>query len=128
MTTYLAHVKKFQSTFEEFNIVEVPILENSHADTLANLGSFVPVTASPSIPLLYLQWIVVWKDPLAKVTTIEVLNSWMTPILCYLTSDELPFDKNTARCLRAKSTRFAILDGQLLRRSFLGPYLKCDSN
>ncbi|KAL5569775.1 hypothetical protein UlMin_026350 [Ulmus minor] len=49
----------------------------------------------------------------------------MTPILQYLAHDELPSDKNEARRLRAKAARFTILDGQLLRRSFSGPYLKC---
>ena len=48
----------------------------------------------------------------------------MTPILRYLTSDELPSYKNLTRRLWAKSARFTILDRQLLRRYFLGPYLK----
>ena len=49
----------------------------------------------------------------------------MTPILQYLAHDELPSDKIEARHLWAKASRFTILDGQLLRRSFSGPYLKC---
>ena len=46
MISYLAHVKKLQSSFDEFNITLVPILENSHADSLANLGSSIPMTMS----------------------------------------------------------------------------------
>ena len=49
----------------------------------------------------------------------------MTPIVRYLTSDELPEDKNKARRLRAKAARFTIHDGKLLKRSFLGPYHRC---
>ena len=49
----------------------------------------------------------------------------MTPILHYLTHDELLDDKIKAQSLRAKATTFTILDGQLLRKSFSGPYLKC---
>ena len=49
----------------------------------------------------------------------------MTPIVRYFTSDELPEDKNEARCLRAKDARFTIHDGKLLKRSFSGSYLKC---
>ena len=52
MTDYLAHVKELQSTFEEFNISQVPRLENIHVDGLANLGSAIPVTSSQSIPLI----------------------------------------------------------------------------
>ncbi|KAL5565321.1 hypothetical protein UlMin_028485 [Ulmus minor] len=49
----------------------------------------------------------------------------MTPIVRYLTSDELPEDRNEARRLRAKAARFTIHDGKLLKRSFSGPYLRC---
>ena len=48
----------------------------------------------------------------------------MTPILRYLTHDELLEDKNEACSLRAKVARFAIFNGQLLKRSFSEPYLK----
>ena len=48
----------------------------------------------------------------------------MTPIIRYLKNDELSLDKNTAKCFRAKATRFTILNFQLLRRSFSGPYLR----
>ena len=31
MASYLGHVKTLQSTFEEFNIAQIPRIENSHA-------------------------------------------------------------------------------------------------
>ncbi|KAL5566007.1 hypothetical protein UlMin_029171 [Ulmus minor] len=124
MISYLAHVKKLQTSFDEFKITQVPRLENTHADSLANLGSSVPATTSHTIPLVYLQWPVAWEKPPAEVVTVDSSGSWMTPILQYLAHDELPSDKNEARHLRAKAARFSILDGQLLQRSFSGPYLK----
>ncbi|KAL5556089.1 hypothetical protein UlMin_038325 [Ulmus minor] len=114
-----------QPAFEEFDISQIPRADNSHADALANLGSSIPATESQTIPLLYLQWPAVWKDPPAEVTTIDASDSWLTPIVRYLTSDELPEDKNEARRLRAKAARFTIHDGKLLKRSFSGPYLRC---
>ncbi|KAL5546495.1 hypothetical protein UlMin_006182 [Ulmus minor] len=125
MISYLAHVKKLQTSFDEFNITQVPRLENTHADLLANLGSSVPATTSHTIPLVYLQWPVAWEKPPTEVVTVDSSGSWMTPILQYLAHDELPIDKNEARRLRAKAAHFTILDGQLLQRSFSGPYLKC---
>ncbi|KAL5551104.1 hypothetical protein UlMin_001280 [Ulmus minor] len=125
MISYLAHVKKLQTSFDEFNITQVPRLENTHADLLANLGSYVPATTSQTIPLVYLQWPVAWEKPPAEVVTVDSSGPWMTPILQYLAHDELPIDKNEARRLRAKAARFTILDEQLIRRSFSGPYLKC---
>ena len=64
MISYLAHVKKLQSSFDEFNITQVPRLKNNHANSLANLGSSIPVTTSHTIPLVYLQWPVAWEKPL----------------------------------------------------------------
>ncbi|KAL5575765.1 hypothetical protein UlMin_017464 [Ulmus minor] len=125
MASYLEHVKILQPTFEEFDIAQIPRLDNGHADVLANLGSSIPATESQSILLLYLQGPAVWKDPPAEVTTIDASDSWMTPIVHYLTSDELPEDRNEARRLRAKVARFTIHDGKLLKRSFSGPYLRC---
>jgi len=125
MASYLEHIKVLQSTFQEFDIAQIPILDNNHADALTNLSSSIPATESQSIPLIFLQWPAVWKDPPAEVTTIDASDSWMTPIVCYLTSDELLEDKNKARCLRAKAASFTIHDGKLLKRSFFEPYLRC---
>ncbi|KAL5574212.1 hypothetical protein UlMin_023809 [Ulmus minor] len=125
MASYLEHVKILQPAFDEFDISQIPRVDNSHADALANLGSSIPATESQSIPLLYLQWPAVWKNPPAEVTTIDASDSWMTPIVRYLTSDELPEDRNEARRLWAKAARFTIHDGKLLKRSFSGPYLRC---
>ena len=125
MAYYLEHLKTLQSNFEEFNTAMITRLKNNHADALSNLGSSIPKTESQSIPLIFLQWPIVWKDPLTEVTTIDTSNSWMTPIIRYLTSDKHPEDINEARRLRAKATRFTIHDGKLLKRSFSEPYLIC---
>ena len=118
-------MKTLQSNFKEFNIAQIPRLENNHIDALANLDSSIPTTRSQSIPLIFLKWPTVWKDPPAEVTTIDTSDSWMTPIICYLTSDELPEDKNEARHIRVRAARFTIHDGKLLKMSFSGPYLRC---
>ena len=59
MASYLEQVKILMPTFEEFDIAQIPRLNNNHADALANLGSSIPATESQSIPLLYLQWLAV---------------------------------------------------------------------
>lgn len=55
MAAYVSHVKTLQSEFDEFDITQVPRLENNHADALANLGSSVPATESQHISLVYFQ-------------------------------------------------------------------------
>ena len=54
MASYLEHVKTLQSTFKEFDIAQIPRLNNSHADALAYLSSSIPAFESQSIPLLFL--------------------------------------------------------------------------
>ena len=52
-------------------------------------------------------------------------DSWMTPIVQYLKDGQLLEDKNKARLLRLKAARYILYDGQLYRRGFSTPLLKC---
>ncbi|XP_031254693.1 uncharacterized protein LOC116112724 [Pistacia vera] len=77
-------------------------------------------------------WPANWKEqppnkPPVEAMGIEQADYWMTPIVRYLENDELPADKNQARRLKARAARFTIHEGQLLRKSFSGTYLKCIS-
>ncbi|GKA99411.1 reverse transcriptase domain-containing protein [Tanacetum coccineum] len=49
-------------------------------------------------------------------------DTWMTPIFEYLTEETLPADVKRARAVRRKSQRFAIINGTLYKKSFLGPW------
>ena len=49
----------------------------------------------------------------------------MTPIIQYLKDGQLPEDKKKARLLRLKVARYTLYDGQLYRRGFSTPLLKC---
>ncbi|XP_076950179.1 uncharacterized protein LOC143623079 [Bidens hawaiensis] len=53
------------------------------------------------------------------------VESWMTPIVTYLTSGILPEEKAAARKIRHKALNYQVQDGVLYRRSFLGPLLRC---
>ncbi|GJS01663.1 reverse transcriptase domain-containing protein [Tanacetum coccineum] len=52
-------------------------------------------------------------------------NTWMTPIHEYLTDETLPAERQKARAIKRKSQRFAIINGILYKKSFLGPWLRC---
>ena len=55
----------------------------------------------------------------------ETGPSWMTQVARYISSGELP-DKNTeAHKIQVQGTRFSLINGQLYKRSFGGPFLKC---
>ncbi|GKA99210.1 reverse transcriptase domain-containing protein [Tanacetum coccineum] len=49
----------------------------------------------------------------------------MTPIHKYLTDETLPADRKKARAIKRKSQRFAIINGILYKKSFLGQWLRC---
>ncbi|KAL5574548.1 hypothetical protein UlMin_016247 [Ulmus minor] len=49
----------------------------------------------------------------------------MTPIVGYLLKGELPQDRMEARTLRMRVARYTYLSGQLYKRGFSNPLLKC---
>ncbi|GJX31501.1 reverse transcriptase domain-containing protein [Tanacetum coccineum] len=52
-------------------------------------------------------------------------ETWMNPIHEYLAKGILPIETDGARAVRQKSQRFAIINGVLYKKSFLGPWLRC---
>ncbi|GKC74429.1 reverse transcriptase domain-containing protein [Tanacetum coccineum] len=67
-----------------------------------------------------------------SINEVEVLavvkeegETWMTPIHEYLAEGILPTETDRARAVRRKSQRFAVINGILYKKSFLGPWLRC---
>ena len=52
-------------------------------------------------------------------------ESWMTSIIQYLKDGVLPEDKRKAKLLRLKVVHYTMYDGQLYKRGFSTPLLKC---
>ncbi|GJW58007.1 reverse transcriptase domain-containing protein [Tanacetum coccineum] len=63
------------------------------------------------------------KEVLAVVE--EEGHTWMTPIYEYLTEEILPEEKRKARAICRKAGRYAVSNGILYKKSFLGPWLRC---
>ncbi|GJW20797.1 putative reverse transcriptase domain-containing protein [Tanacetum coccineum] len=66
-----------------------------------------------------------------SISEVEVLtvveeegDTWMTPIYKYLAEETLPADMKKARAIKCKSWRFAVINGILYKKSFLGPWLR----
>jgi len=51
--------------------------------------------------------------------------NWMTPILDFLVNDVLPEDNTEARRVRRQVASFTVVNGELFRRGFSSPLLKC---
>ena len=52
-------------------------------------------------------------------------SGWMLNIVKYFQTREVTGDKKQAHKLRIQTTHFTLINDQLYRRSFGGPYLKC---
>ncbi|GJV93265.1 reverse transcriptase domain-containing protein [Tanacetum coccineum] len=106
------------------SIKQVSRIENKKADALSKI-------ASTSFAHLSKQALVE-KLKEKSINELEVLavleeegNTWMTPIYEYLTKETLPAKVNKARAVRRKSQQFAVINGVLYKKSFLGPWLRC---
>ncbi|XP_024023052.1 uncharacterized protein LOC112092086 [Morus notabilis] len=64
-------------------------------------------------------------DEAVEVLTIQAAGNWMTPLVWYLMNAELPNDRDEARRIRYRATRYLLYDGLLYRRGFSMPLQRC---
>ncbi|KAI3463696.1 hypothetical protein Pfo_020359 [Paulownia fortunei] len=101
MIKYLSLTYDMLAKLEEYEIKRIP-----RADQLAKLAS--------SMANINLERSHFYHPP-----------SWKGNIVQYLTMEELPDNPIDARKLKTRAARFLIVDGELYKRGFSQPYLKC---
>ncbi|GJX11914.1 reverse transcriptase domain-containing protein [Tanacetum coccineum] len=106
-----------------FSIKQIPRSENRKADALSKIASTSFAHLSKQVLVEKLKEKSIMEGEVLGV--VEEGDTWMTPLHNYLTSEALPKDKKVARAIRRKSTRYAITNGILYKKSFLGPWLRC---
>ncbi|GJW36402.1 reverse transcriptase domain-containing protein [Tanacetum coccineum] len=124
MIKYLEKVKTLASTFPAFSIKQVPRSKNKKADALSKIASTSFAHLSKQVLVEELKEKSVNESEVLVVVE-EEGESWMTPIHEYLTDETLPAERKNARAIKRKSQRFAIINGILYKKSFLGPWLRC---
>ncbi|GJR86850.1 reverse transcriptase domain-containing protein [Tanacetum coccineum] len=124
MIKYLEKVKALASTFRAFSIKQVPRSKNKKADALSKMASTSFAHLSKQVLVEELKEKSVNEREVLAVVE-EEGDSWMTPIHEYLTDETLPAERKKARAIKRKSQRFAIINGILYKKSFLGPWLRC---
>ncbi|XP_076902251.1 uncharacterized protein LOC143556933 [Bidens hawaiensis] len=123
MASYLSQAKDLILQFSSCKVIHIKRSENKSADALSKLASTnfehfakdirVEVLDRPSIPQ-------------NQVLVIQTgMESWMTPIMAYLSSGVLPEEKAATRKIRHKALNYQMQDEVLYRRSFLGPLMRC---
>ncbi|XP_020204018.1 uncharacterized protein LOC109789467 [Cajanus cajan] len=120
---YNLMVSHLTSSFDHFQIEHIPRAQNVRADLLSKLAS----TKRPGQYKTIIQETISTPsyDSVAVLANNPSQSSWMSNIWQYLTNGTLPSDKFEASKVKAKSCHFTIEAGELFKRRFLMPLLKC---
>ncbi|KAK8944793.1 hypothetical protein KSP39_PZI008171 [Platanthera zijinensis] len=124
LVQYLSLVKFLLLRIPQVQILNIPREQNSRADALSKQAT------SPSqyqsrrrrveeivFPSVQGPWEIAEID--------EPEESWVSSPVTYLKYQQLPEDPAEARRLRMRAATFVLINGELHKRSFSGPYLKC---
>ena len=122
MVKYVSRVKQRLSSFSVWKLEHIPRDCNERADALASVAASLPLTKTIFLPIYF--------HPATSIGSLQINQvdenppSWMDPISLYLSTSQLPSERDKAHKLQVQSTRFSLVDGQLFKRSVGGPYLK----
>ncbi|XP_043705563.1 uncharacterized protein LOC122655434 [Telopea speciosissima] len=123
MAQYLRRVQDLITSFNHFEILQVPQTQNASADAFSKLATsnfqdlsrtvYLDVLSTPSI------------EQSEEVLPIEVEPCWMDLLVNYLQEGILPTDKEEAKKVRIRDARYTMIGGTLYKKAFAMPYLKC---
>ena len=119
VTKYLGKVKQCIKSFTTAPFQQIPREDNMEVDILAKT-TFADEKMSDQIKIQYIPSI-----DIPEVHQIEGESNCTTPIVFYLKDELLPEDKEEARKLRVRATRFILMDEVLYKRGFSQPYPRC---
>ncbi|XP_074327573.1 uncharacterized protein LOC141665486 [Apium graveolens] len=121
LAQYQAMVRNILEATPDITILQINREENSKADELSKLVQ----NTSDLVSSVYFEELKVPSIEQAEVLCIGSPGNWMTPYIAYLGDGTLPEDQNKARYLKYKAACFFLEEGQLYRRTFSTPTLKC---
>ncbi|CAH9096527.1 unnamed protein product [Cuscuta europaea] len=134
MKAYKELVEEQISKFEQVVLDQVSRTENAEADILSKLENAAFDDRAQMIPAHIQRF--AHRETLTTPTTmilqVEAISyavpSWVTYMATYLKDGTLSEDKNSAyniKCIQRRASMFELVDGQLYKKTFRGPYLKC---
>ncbi|GJU05716.1 reverse transcriptase domain-containing protein [Tanacetum coccineum] len=98
--------------------------QNKKADALSKLASMTFKHLTKEVLIEVLPKRSIEEKEILQVETKEG-ESWMTPIHEYLLSGLLPKDPKESRKIRVKAPQYKLIRGNMYRRSFYTPWLRC---
>ncbi|XP_071926285.1 uncharacterized protein [Coffea arabica] len=119
---YVAKVRELETQFKLFTLKQVPRSQNKRADALSKLASTSVGTLNKEV-LVEIVRSRAYDQVDAAV--IQVISSWMDPIVRYLANGELPPNRVEARRVLLRSRGYELSSGVLYKKSYLRPWLRC---
>ncbi|KAL0434147.1 UNVERIFIED_CONTAM: hypothetical protein Slati_2749000 [Sesamum latifolium] len=120
MIEYLQQIKELKTSFDHFQIIQIPWEENIKADCLSKLASALEDCRTRHITIQYL---LEARAPLA-VQPITLGEDWRTPVIRWLVEGHLSDNRWEAARLKARATRFLLQGSTLYKRSYTHPLLR----
>lgn len=120
MTAYLRKTKQLIAQFKQVTLLQIPREQNFRADILARLTSLANTLLPSSVLIEILPRSTIDNDYQEVQCVIDV-SCWMDPIIKYLTSGDIPEDKEIVRRLQYHTARYCLIDGVLYRHSYSLP-------
>ncbi|KAK4400259.1 hypothetical protein Sango_1132000 [Sesamum angolense] len=124
MAKYFSKAKNMLGKFEEASVVQISRANNATADQLAKLASSMAAIRSRKITFIWSERAAI-EAPEEVICIDPTLLSWKEEIIRFLTNGVQPENKKDAKALRRKASRFVMIDGELYKRGFSQPFLKC---
>ena len=122
MAKYVSLVKLRLGSFVAWRLEHIPRDLNEKADALAIVAPSLIIKESVFLPVYYQ---LLSSTAASWVYEIDRTSYWMTPIVHYLSSRELSYSRIESHEIMVHVTRFSLVNGQLYKRSWDRPYLKC---
>ena len=121
MQCYLQMILHLADRFEKVNFLQILREQNGQADQLAKLASSSEFDQEGEVHIK-----IQTKPSTNKVEVflVQTLENWMTPIINYLNSGDLPTDRQESRKLGLRASRFVLINELLYKRGFMLPYLR----
>ncbi|XP_023737239.2 uncharacterized protein LOC111885192 [Lactuca sativa] len=102
---------------------EIPRSENKRADALSKLASTCFDHLSKKVLVEVLRERSIDEQQVNTLTPVG--PTWMTPYREYLQRGVLPDDHDETRKIRIKAPSYAMVNGELYKKGFTSPWLKC---
>ena len=99
MEKYVSRVKQRLSSFPAWKLEHIPRNSNEKADALAFVVASLPITEHKLLPIYYQPASTIASPQINEVD--KDLPSWMDPITLYLSTGQLPSERDKAHKLQA---------------------------